>query len=103
MDPQTWRRTERREVTQTTDVRFSWPDLAKPGPGMAERRAAAIDKALAGERGQAPPSGVESPPGLRAREGGRAEEPRRLAAPPEADRESLLVAVNVAKPQERKV
>ena len=46
IDPKTWRRTERREVAQTTDIRVSWPDLAKVGPGMAERRAAAVDEAL---------------------------------------------------------
>lgn len=46
MRPGRWRRTEKREVTQTQDIRFSWPDLAKSGPGMAARRAAAIDEAL---------------------------------------------------------
>ena len=51
MDPQTWRRTERREVSQTNDVRVAWPDLAKSGPGMAERRAAAVDEALRGRDG----------------------------------------------------
>ena len=44
--PDLWRRTERREVSQTGDLRISWPDLSKSGPSMAEKRAAAVDEAL---------------------------------------------------------
>lgn len=46
MRPGRWRRTEKREISQTTDIRVSWPDLAKPGKTMALRRAAAVDEAL---------------------------------------------------------
>lgn len=37
---------EKKSLSVTHDVRFSWPDLAKPGKTMAERRAAAVDEAL---------------------------------------------------------
>ena len=81
-------------MAQTGDIRFSWPDLAKPGKDAVARRSAAIDEALAEGQDQAPP--VESSPRLLAEKGGRAEEPRRLAAPPEAVRASLPVAVKAA-------
>ena len=46
MDANLWRRTERREITQTTDIRVAWPDLAKATPEALARRSAAIDEAL---------------------------------------------------------
>jgi len=46
MKPDIWRRTERREVNETRDIRVYWADLAKPGKSMAEKRAAAVDEAL---------------------------------------------------------
>ena len=95
MDPKTWRRTERREVTQTSDIRVAWPDLAPETPDALKRRCASIDEALAEGQGQAP--------SLPAGGADRQEEPRRLAALPKAVRASLPVAVNAAQPQERKV
>ena len=44
--PKQWRRTQRREISSQADVWIAWPDLAKSGPGMAARRAAAVDEAL---------------------------------------------------------
>ena len=37
---------EKREERHVYDVRVNWPDLAKSGPSMAEKRAAAVDEAL---------------------------------------------------------
>ena len=53
MDPKTWRRTERREVAQATDIRVAWPDLCQATPEALKRRCSAIDEALAEGRGQA--------------------------------------------------
>lgn len=50
MDPKTWRRTERREVTQATDIRIAWPDLSARTQEALGWRVTAIDEALAGER-----------------------------------------------------
>jgi len=50
MDPKTWRRTERREISSQVDFRVAWPDLARPGQAAALRRAEAAEKAIAGDR-----------------------------------------------------
>ena len=44
MDPDTWRRTERREISQTTDIRVRWPDFAARTPeAMPRSRQALLD------------------------------------------------------------
>ncbi len=35
MRPARWRRTKRRETSQTQDIRFSWPDRATPRPATS--------------------------------------------------------------------
>ena len=46
MDPDTWRRTERREISQTTDIRVRWPDLAAAKPEAMPRSRQALLEAL---------------------------------------------------------
>jgi len=46
IEPQTWRRTERREIAQTTDIRVRWPDLAAKLPEAMPRSRQALLGAL---------------------------------------------------------
>jgi len=46
MEPEVWRRTERREISQTTDIRIRWPDLAAKLPEAMPRSRQALLEAL---------------------------------------------------------
>ena len=46
MEPEVWRRTERREISQTTDIRIRWPDLAAAKPEAMPRSRQALLEAL---------------------------------------------------------
>jgi len=44
IEPRTWRRTERREIAQATDIRIRWPDLAAAKPeAMLRSRQVLLD------------------------------------------------------------